>query len=144
MPEHDFAITCRLTRGQGALTHRFWLTAEERLGVEFEPAPGLGSHTVTGGRSRQAFMASDAARSVTILPLPAGSGIQDLRLRSDAQVLREGQDHIAGTSCALWRIAWHEVPPTHARICCSSACRAEPDRARRHGFSECARGGDQG
>ncbi|MDJ0389613.1 hypothetical protein QMO56_15965 [Roseomonas sp. E05] len=115
-PQQDVAVTYRLSGAQGALMRRSWLAAEARLRVEFGPVPGRAGYTILDGRGKRAFMVSDVARTVTVLPWPSEAGLQDPALRADARFLREGQERIAGAPCILWRIEPPGAPPVRACI----------------------------
>jgi hypothetical protein len=101
LPAHDVAVTYRLAGLGGAKEMRIsWLTAAGRLRLDL-PAE-LGGVMLVDRRAQRAFMVMDHQRLVVELPL--GGDLPRLgELPPGAQLVREGEDRVAGLPCTVWR-----------------------------------------
>ncbi|WP_188899850.1 hypothetical protein [Caldovatus sediminis] len=101
LPVRDVAVTYRLAGLGGAKEMRIsWLAAAGRLRLDL-PAE-LGGVMLVDRHAQRAFMVMDPQRLVVELPL--GGDLPRLgELPPGAQLVREGQDRVAGLPCTVWR-----------------------------------------
>lgn len=113
-PGSDVAVTYRLSGAQHGTLRRAWLADAARARVAFGPEGEAGGYTIIDGPAGRAFMISEVTRTVTILSLPPGTGLQDPVLRPDAPYTWAGRDRVAGVPCDIWRIAPPGEAPSRA------------------------------